>query len=86
MRKHTAPIRVCVLALPTLCTWPVTGLMYPAIADTPKAIDPARLASVIHHDHYLGRQAAQPWQASYQASTLDTRKQTEPTASGRHTC
>jgi hypothetical protein len=33
-----------------------------------------------------GRQAAQPWQASYQDSALKTRKQDEPTASGRHTC
>jgi hypothetical protein len=41
---------------------------------------------VIHHDQDVGRQAAQPWQASYQDRTLDTRKQTDPIASGRHTC
>jgi uncharacterized protein HemX len=41
---------------------------------------------VIHHDQDAGRQAAQPWQASYQASALETRKQTDPIASGRHTC
>ena len=68
-----------------LCTWPVAGLMSPATADTPKATDPIRLAKVIHHDHDRGRQPAQPWQTSNQASALATRKQIEPTASGRHT-
>src|SRR5262245_8430528 len=52
----------------------------------PKAIDPSRLVSAIHQDHDRGRQAAQPWQASYQARRLETRKQTEPTASGRQMC
>src|SRR5689334_25433635 len=49
-------------------------------------MDPARLISVIHHAHDAGRQASQPWQISYQDRTLETRKQTEPIASGRHTC
>jgi hypothetical protein len=86
MKKHTAPIRVCVLARAALCTCPVSGLTWAATADTPKATDPARLASVIHHDHSFVRQAAQPWQTSYQARKLETRKQTEPTAWGRYTC
>src|SRR5262252_1802067 len=86
MRKQIAPTRVWVSARPALCTWPVTGLTYPATAEMPNAMEPIRLTSVIHHDHDAGRQAAQPWQASYQDRTLDTRKQTEPIASGRHTC
>jgi len=40
---------------------------------------------VIHQASDLGRQAAQPWHASNQASALATRKQTEPRASGRQT-
>ena len=86
MKKQTAPISVWVLARAALCTSPVTGLMYPATAETPKATDPIRLSSVIHHAHDLRRQASQPWQTSYQARALDTRKQTEPIASGRHSC
>ena len=41
---------------------------------------------MIHQDHDRGCQATQPWQTSNQARALATRKQTEPTASGRHTC
>ena len=41
---------------------------------------------MIHQDNDRGRQAAQPWQASHQASALATRKATEPKASGRQTC
>jgi hypothetical protein len=55
--------------------------MYPATAEMPKAMDPTRLASVIHQPYDLGRHAAQPWQASYQASALEIRKQAEPIAS-----
>jgi hypothetical protein len=44
------------------------------------------LASVIHQTSTRGRQASQPWHVSYQASTLETRKQTEPMASGRQMC
>jgi hypothetical protein len=52
----------------------------------PNAMDPIKLASVIHQAQDRGRQAAQPGQVSYEASRLETRKQTEPMASGRHTC
>jgi hypothetical protein len=52
----------------------------------PKAMEPTRLASVIHQAQDRGRQAAQPWQVSYQASRLETRKQIEPIPSGRQTC
>jgi hypothetical protein len=47
-------------------------------------MDPIKLARVIHHDHHRGRQAAQAWQASNQASVLATRKQIEPTAGPPH--
>ncbi len=49
-------------------------------------MEPIRLASVIHQDRSRGRHADQPWQTSYQARTLETRKQAEPIASGRYTC
>src|ERR1700722_8809578 len=53
------------------------------MAETPKAPDPARFKKVIHHGICDGRQAKEPWHSSAQASQLATRKQTEPSASGR---
>src|SRR5580692_1345832 len=55
------------------------------MADTPKATEPARFSAVICHEICDGRQAKGPWHSSAQASQLDTRKHTEPRASGRHT-
>src|ERR1700761_2120215 len=55
------------------------------MAENPNATDPARFTPVIHQASDLGRQAAQPWQTSNQASALATRKQTEPKTSGRQT-
>jgi hypothetical protein len=40
---------------------------------------------VIHQASDLGRHAAQPWQASNQASALAIRKHAEPSMSGRQT-
>jgi hypothetical protein len=58
-KKHTAPIRVPRFDRAALWSWPVAGLMQPATADTPKATDPIRLASVIHHDQDRERHPAQ---------------------------
>src|SRR4029077_12002349 len=55
------------------------------MAEKPNAPAPARFTPVIHQASDLGRQAAQPWHTSNQASALATRKQTEPKTSGRQT-
>src|ERR1700684_2385110 len=53
------------------------------MADTPKATEPSRLSMVIHHEMAAGRHAKGPWHSSTHASQLETRKQMEPSASGR---
>src|ERR1700749_5025279 len=55
------------------------------MAENPNATEPSRFTPVIHQASELGRQAAQPWHASNQASALATRKQTDPKTSGRQT-
>ena len=50
-----------------------------------KATEPTKLSNVIRQDRSRGRQAKDPWHSSAQASRLDTRKHTEPDASGRQT-
>ena len=49
----------------------------------PKATEPARFSAVIHHEIREGRQANGPSHSSAQANQLATRKQMEPSASGR---
>ena len=53
------------------------------MADTPKAMEPTRFSAVICQEMRDGRQAKGPWHSSAQASQLETRKQMEPSASGR---
>ncbi len=55
------------------------------MAEKPNATEPARFTPVIHQASDLGRQAAQPWHTSNQASELAIRKQAEPKTSGRQT-
>ena len=65
---------------------PVAGTTKAATAETPNATEPIRLASGIHHDRLLGCHEPHPCDTSNQAKALATRKHTDPTASGRHTC
>ena len=55
------------------------------MAETPNATEPARFNKVIHHEVDDGRQANGPWHSSAHDNQLETRKQTDPRASGRHT-
>src|SRR5271157_246630 len=55
------------------------------MAEAPKATEPARFKKVIRHEMEDGRQANGPWHSSAQDSQLETRKHTDPRASGRQT-
>ena len=64
---------------------PVVETIFDATADTPNAIDPARLSAAMRHEMLRTRHDHQPWLTSNHASPLATRKQIEPTMSGTHT-
>ncbi len=64
---------------------PVVDTTFDATADTPNAIEPARLSAAMRHEMLPTRHDHQPWLTSNQARPLATRKQIEPTMSGTHT-
>ncbi len=64
---------------------PVVVTIFDATADTPNAIEPARLSAAMRHEMLRSRHDHQPWLTSNQASPLATRKQIDPTMSGTHT-
>jgi hypothetical protein len=61
----------------------VDGCTHPAIAEMPKNTDP--ISAPILHPGSDVRHENQAWPASANASSLATRKQIEPSASGVHT-
>ncbi|WP_346927667.1 hypothetical protein, partial [uncultured Arthrobacter sp.] len=66
-------------------TSPLDGMTKAAAAEMPNATEPATLITPIFHVRGRGRPAMMPRPAYRNATALDTRKATEPRASGRHT-
>ncbi len=64
---------------------PLAGTTYAAMADTPKATEPSRLATPIHQTSGFGAPSTTMRRAVTSASPLATRNATDPNASGRHT-
>ena len=73
------------LAIRALIGSPLDGSTSDAIAAAPNAIEPSRLSATIRHDSERRFRHTQRWQTSAYASSLETRKQIDPTASGAHT-
>src|SRR3954452_3102017 len=84
-RKHTPPTAVPRFTSMMLRGSPVVVTIFDATADTPNAIEPARLSAAMRHEMLRTRHDHQPWLTSNQASPLATRKQIDPTMSGTHT-
>jgi hypothetical protein len=61
-RKHAAPSAVFQLAAARLSTEPSDGTTYPAIAETPKKMQPSRLTPGCHQPG-PSRAGRQPWRA-----------------------
>jgi hypothetical protein len=78
-RKQSAPTRVIEVASEAFSISFVSGMTKAAIAEIPKATEPIRLSVA---DRRTSRTACR---TASSASTLETRKQTEPTASGDQT-
>ena len=84
-RKQSAPNVVPAFAIAALTGSEVDGSTSDVTAATPNAIEPSMLSAAICHSRERARQQTHRWQTAASASSLATRKQTEPNASGLHT-
>ena len=69
----------------TLRGSPLPETTLAANAETPNATEPKMFSIAIQPESVNTGRNSRPWLTSAQASALATRKQIEPTASGRHT-
>src|SRR6478609_3316227 len=84
-KKQRPPTAVPRLTSMMLRGSPVVVTIFDATADTPNAIEPARLSAAMRHEMLRMRHDHQPWLTSNHASPLATRKQIDPAMSGTHT-
>ena len=84
-RKQTAPSTVPALAHHSLSSSPLEATVKAPIADRPKNTDPTRFSAPIIQDLSRAWPCRRRRTSGANAIALDTRKATDPSASGRQT-